>query len=62
MKEPHFEVFVDGACQWRFRLRAPNGEIICASEAYTTEQSCREGIFAVKRYAAIAGIVDLTAT
>lgn len=34
--------------QWYFRLVAVNGETIAQSEGYTTEESCKKGIAAVK--------------
>lgn len=40
----HFEVFPDEAGQWRWRLRAKNGEIVATSEGYTDENSARRGI------------------
>lgn len=58
--EPKFEVFKDTLGQYRFRLVAPNGEKIAASESYYAKQSCLNGIEAVRKYAAIAKIVDLT--
>ncbi len=57
---PRFEVYRDAGGQYRFRLKAPNGEIIAVSEAYTTKSSCLNGIESVKRNAPIAEIVDLT--
>ncbi len=53
---PRFELYIDAARQWRWRLRAPNGEIIASGEGYQTEQNCRAGIEDVKRYAPIAPI------
>jgi uncharacterized protein YegP (UPF0339 family) len=37
----HFEVFKDKAGQWRYRVRADNGEVVAQSEAYTTEESAK---------------------
>ena len=34
-ENPKFEVYRDEAGQFRFRLKAPNGEIVLASEGYT---------------------------
>ena len=52
-----FELFRDTALRHRWRLRAGNGEIIAASEAYTTEAGAIAGIEAVKRIAPGAPIV-----
>jgi hypothetical protein len=46
-----FEVFTGADEQWYFRLRAPNGEVILASEGYHTEQGALGGIEAVKKNA-----------
>ena len=56
-----FEIFTDNANEYRFRLKAPNGEIIAVSEGYTTKQSAEKGIRAVKKYAAEAEVIDNTA-
>ena len=45
---PKFEVYLDRAGQFRFRLRARNGGIIAASENYTAKASCLDGIEAVR--------------
>ena len=42
-----------------FNLKANNGEIIATSEIYTSKQSCKKGIRAVKK-CFLAKIVDLT--
>ena len=55
-----FEIFKDTGGQYRFRLRAENGEIIAASEAYTTKANCRKGIASVKSNAPAAEVIDKT--
>lgn len=55
-----FEIYRDKASEYRFRLVAPNGEIIAVSEGYTTKQSAQRGVEAVKKYAGSAEIEDLT--
>ncbi len=55
-----FEVYQDKGGEYRFRLKAPNGEIIAVSEGYTTKRSCMRGIESVKRNAKIAGTQDLS--
>jgi uncharacterized protein len=45
--------------QYRFHLRAGNGEIIVASQAYERKANAEKGIRAVKT-AADAEVVDLT--
>ena len=41
----------DCACknEWRFRIRAANGEIVAASEGYTTKASAEKGVRALRR-------------
>ena len=37
---PKFEIYTDKAGEFRFRLKAKNGEIILASEGYKQKASC----------------------
>ncbi|AMC93742.1 hypothetical protein AOC36_07015 [Erysipelothrix larvae] len=48
---PKFEVYLDHAGAFRFRLKARNGEIIVASESYTTKASALNGIDSIRRNA-----------
>lgn len=59
MKNPKFQLFKGKDSQWYFRLRAANGEIICASEGYTSKQMCKKGIEAVKLTALNAPVEEL---
>ena len=45
---PKFEIFKDKAGEFRFRLKAENGEIIAASEGYKAKDGCLKGIDSVK--------------
>ena len=54
-----FEVYKDKAGEFRFRLKAENGETIAVSEGYTTKSACKNGIASVKRTAPVAEIVEL---
>jgi hypothetical protein len=60
MADAHFEVFKDASGQFRFRLRAPNGEPIASSESYKTKESCMDGIKSVQKNAPNAIIKDMT--
>lgn len=40
--------------QWYFRLKAPNNEIICNSEGYTTRAGAEQRLARVKAYATAA--------
>ena len=55
-----FVIFHDKAKKFRFRLVAPNGEIIAVGEAYETKASCMNGIKSIQKNASIAAIVDET--
>lgn len=59
MANPKFEVYKDTAAKYRFRLKAPNGEIIATSEAYTSKPACMNGIESVKKNAPKAEIVEV---
>ena len=48
---PKFEMYADKAGEFRFRLKARNGEIIATSEGYKTKASCENGIESVKKNA-----------
>jgi uncharacterized protein len=54
-----FEVYTDKAGEYRFKLKAPNGEIIAISEGYSSKKSCMNGIESVKKNAPTATIVEL---
>lgn len=56
VKHPKFEVYEDKAGEYRFRLKAKNGEIIATSEGYKTKDSCLNGIESVKNNAPDAEI------
>lgn len=44
-----FEIFKDKAGEFRFRLKAGNGQIILASEGYKAKASCTNGIESVRK-------------
>ncbi|MEL6719622.1 MAG: YegP family protein [Bacteroidota bacterium] len=49
MKNAKFEVYKDKAGEFRFRLKAKNGENILQSEGYASKQSCQKAIESVKK-------------
>ena len=57
-KCPKFEMYVDKAGEFRFRLKATNGEIIAASEGYKAKESCENGIQSVRENAPVAEMVE----
>ena len=56
-KHPKFEVYTDKAGEFRFRLKARNGEPIAASEGYKAKASCMNGIESVRKNAPEADVV-----
>lgn len=56
-KHPKFEVYKDKAGEFRFRLKATNGQIIAVGEGYKALASCLNGIESVKKNAPDAPIV-----
>ena len=50
-KNPKFEIYADKAGEFRFRLKATNGQIIATSEGYKTMKSCKNGIASVQKNA-----------
>ena len=58
-KNPKWEIYLDKADEYRFRLKAPNGEIILASQGYTAKSSAKNGIDSIRRNAD-SEIVDET--
>ena len=50
-KHPKFEVYVDKAGEFRFRLKAKNGEIIATGEGYKAKKSCLNGIESIRKNA-----------
>ena len=58
VKNPKFEIYKDKAGEFRFRLKATNGQVIAVSEGYTTMNSCENGIDSVKKNAVDSPIVE----
>lgn len=58
-KHPKFEIFADKRGEFRFRLKATNGEVIAASEGYKSLSGCQNGIESVRKNAPDAEIVRL---
>ena len=59
VKHPKFEIYLDKAGEYRFRLKAANGEIIAVSEGYTALAGCENGIESVKKNAPDAEIEEI---
>ena len=57
VKNPKFEVYTDKAGEFRFRLKASNGQTIASSEGYTTLAKCLNGVASVGKNAPDAAVV-----
>lgn len=55
-----FELYTDARGEYRFRLKAGNGEVVATGESYKTKSGVIHGVDAVKRAAAEAEIDDRT--
>ena len=56
LRHPKFEMYQDKAGEFRFRLKARNGQIVGISEGYTAKAGCLNGIESVKKNAEAAEI------
>lgn len=54
-----FEVYQDSKKEYRFRLKAGNGEVIATSEGYKSKDSFLKGIESVKKNAPVADITEV---
>ena len=57
-KNPKFEIYTDKAGELRFRLKAANGEIILASEGYSSMSGCKNGIESVRKNADSEAVME----
>lgn len=57
-----FEMYKDKAGEFRFRLKAGNGETILSSEGYKSKSSCKNGIESVRKNSVIAERFDAKST
>jgi len=55
-----FEIYEDAKGEFRFRLKAGNGEIVAVGEGYKSKDGVVKGVDAVKRAAAEAQVSDAT--
>ncbi len=50
-KNPKFEIYADKSGEFRFRMKAKNGQIIATSEGYKSMKSCLNGIASIRKNA-----------
>lgn len=54
-----FELYQDKAGKYRFRLKASNGQVVAASQAYESKASALNGIESVKSSSVDAPTVEV---
>ncbi len=59
LTNPKFEMYLDKAGEYRFRLNAKNGQNILSSEGYKTKASCLNGIESVRKNSKDSSIVEV---
>ena len=55
---PKFEVYTDRKGEFRFRLKAANGQSIASGEGYKAKKSCLNGIASIRKNS--AGPIEIT--
>ena len=55
---PQFELYKDKAGEFRFRLKAGNGEVILTGESYVSKDGCKNGIASIRKNAVDSVIVE----
>ena len=54
-----FELYEDKSGNWRFRLKAGNGQVIAVGEAYESKAAAQNGIESVQKNAPGASVVEV---
>ncbi len=54
-----FELYTDKAGEWRFRLKASNGQVIATGEGYSSKAGALNGIESIKTNAPGAEVVEV---
>ena len=57
-KNPKFEIYSDKAGEFRFRLKAKNGQVIAVSEGYTSKANCKNGIECGKKNSVNSPVIE----
>lgn len=59
--DARFVLYKDTAGKYRWRLKAPNGDIIADSgQGYVTKDDAKNGVALVRSYAPAAELVDIS--
>jgi uncharacterized protein len=54
-----FEIFKGKGGDYRFRLKASNGQVIAVGQGYKSKSSCVNGIESIKKNAPTAPVVEV---
>ena len=54
---PKYELYQDRSGEYRFRLKARNGEIIACEEGYASKAGCEKGIASIGKNAPEAAVI-----
>ncbi|WP_245570321.1 YegP family protein [Microbacterium luticocti] len=54
-----FELWTDKGGDWRFNLKASNGQVIATSQGYSSKASAMKGIDSVRKNAPDAGVTEI---
>ena len=57
LTHPKYEMYKDKAGEFRFRLKARNGEIIATGEGYASKANCKNGIASIGKNAPEATVI-----
>ncbi|WP_067048822.1 YegP family protein [Methanofollis ethanolicus] len=58
MPRGKFEVYQEKSGEFRFRLKASNGQVIATSQTYKSKESCLKGIESVRNNAPNAEVLQ----
>lgn len=56
-KNPKYEIYNDKAGEFRFRMKAKNGQIIATGEGYQAKAGCKNGIESIRKNAPEADVI-----
>ncbi len=58
---PHgkFEIYQDRSGDYRFRLKAANGQTIAIGQGYSSKASCMKGIASIRKNAPGAKVIEI---
>ena len=54
-----FEIYIDAKGDYRFRLKAGNGQVIATGQGYKSKAMCLKGVKSVQKNAPEAKVVDV---